>query len=371
MIYLDNASTTKPSPDVIEAVDYVLRSRWGNPSSIHSLGQEAKKIVDYNRKIVASFINAEEDEIYFTSGACEANSMALLGYILTHKNTQLLNSCIEHKSIMDLSVDYDGVNIPVDSKGMIDISSLESKCRYYFTLNKYLLVSIQSANSEIGTIQDIKNISSMVHSYHGIMHTDATQLVSNQKIDVKEMKVDMLSFSGQKIGAPKGIGVLYVKKGVNIGPIIYGSQENGLRGGTENVAYIHALGTAISILEYPSEANFRYFFVKLKNKIPDIYLVGSNDLRTRLCNNLSICFKGVNSEALLLALDNFNVFASAGSACCSSIPKPSYVLTSIGMNEEDLNSVVRFSLSSSLNRQVIDNAVEIIASCVKKLRELI
>lgn len=356
MIYLDNAATTKPKQAVVDAINECLINTWGNPSSLHTLGKEAKNVVDENRKIVADFIGAKPEEIIFTSGACEANSLAICGYLNCHDD-RLITTGIEHKSIMEISKEekYNTIVIPVDSKGVVDLQYLENALQA-FPFEKPL-VSIQYANNEIGTIQDMKRISEIVHYYGGVIHTDATQMIPDRKIDVTG--IDMMSFSGQKLGAPKGIGVLYVRDGIKLEPIIYGLQENSRRGGTENVPYIAGLGAAVKHLQYPTGEVRNYFARQALERIPESCLVGATDYR-RLKNNASICFRGISGELLLLMLNERGIYASAGSACNH---EPSHVLKAVGLSDEDIGSTVRFTFGDQTKDDVdfvVDNLVEIV-----------
>lgn len=361
MIYLDSASTTKPKPEVISAVMKCLTTDWGNPSSLHTLGQNAKAIVDDARKAVADLIGAKPSEIIFTSGACEANSLAICG-LLNKDSYTLITTNIEHKSIMNIADDYFILHkIDVDKNGFIDLIRLEQALQ----ITKYNtpLVSIQYANNEIGTIQNMEEISRIVHKYGGILHTDATQIIPDRKIDVTG--IDMMSFSGQKLGAPKGIGVLYVKDGIELSPIIYGSQEKSRRGGTENVPYIAGLGEAVRHLEYPTGEVRDYFVQQVLAQIPDCYLVGPTG-ENRLKNNASICFKGISSEMMVVMLDQNGICASSGSACNAGL-EVSHVLKAIGMGD-DAKSVVRFTFGDNTKDEV-DVVVEELVKICKKVRQ--
>jgi cysteine desulfurase len=365
MIYLDNAATTKPKKEVIETINKCLIENWGNPSSLYRIGVDAKRIVEESRETVANLIGAKPSEIIFTSGACEANSLAICGYLKKHHDINFFTTKIEHKSIINLKSDY---TLPVNNNGFVNLQALDEILNF-FTHDKDL-VSIQFANNEIGTIQDIKNIEKIVHKYGGILHTDATQIIPDRKIDVKKLGIDMMSFSGQKLGAPKGIGVLYVKEGIELSPIIYGAQENSLRGGTENVPYIAGLKTAIDNLIYPTPKLRDYFVNKIVSEIDKCYLVGSGLVGNRLKNNASICFKGINSETLLIMLDQKDIYVSSGSACNSAEMKPSYVLEAINLPEEDLHSVVRFTFGEENTKEEVDIVVNELSNIIKILREL-
>ena len=364
MIYLDNASTTKPKPEVVTAVMKCLTETWGNPSSLHRMGQDAKIIVDDARKAVADLIGAKPSEIIFTSGACEANSLALCG-LLKQDNYTLITTQIEHKSIMNIANDNLGctkIN-SVYRNGLINLGELNDFLMAHQPYYRTALVSVQYANNEIGTIQDMQEISRVVHKYGGILHTDATQIIPDRKIDVAG--IDMMSFSGQKLGAPKGIGVLYVREGIELSPIIYGSQEKSRRGGTENVPYIAGLGEAVRHLQYPTGEVRDYFVQKVLAQIPDCYLVGPTG-ENRLKNNASICFKGVSSEMIVVMLDQKGICVSSGSACNAGL-EVSHVLKAIGMGE-DAKSVVRFTFGDNTKTEV-DVVVEELVKICKKLRQ--
>lgn len=358
MIYLDTAATTKPKDEVVAAINKCLTTDWGNPSSIHQLGMKAKDIVDDARSTIADFIGAKPSEIIFTSGACESNSLAILG-LLRRGHYTLITTNIEHKSIMNIAEDYAGCSkiIPVGKNGALDIGVLRQaleECKYTIPL-----VSVQYANNEIGTIQDMTAISNVVHAYGGVLHTDATQIIPDRKTDVSG--IDMMSFSGQKLGAPKGIGVLYAKEGIQLQPLIYGAQERSRRGGTENVPYIAGIAEAVKHITYPTGELMDYFVERILREIPNSYLVGCNN---RLRNNASICFKGVSSEYMVVALDQVGICVSSGSACNSGITK-SYVLEAIGLGE-DASSVVRFTFGDNTKEEV-DYVVD---SCVKIIKRV-
>ena len=360
MIYLDSAATTKPKPEVVTAVTKCLTETWGNPSSIHSMGQNAKAIVDDARKAVADLIGAKPSEIIFTSGACEANSLAICG-LLKQGDYTLITTNIEHKSIMNIADDYYiRPLICVDKNGFVDLNQLEYDVK---TVYGKPIVSIQYANNEIGTIQDIQEICRIVHKYGGILHTDATQIIPDRKINVTD--IDMMSFSGQKLGAPKGIGVLYVREGIELSPIIYGSQEKSRRGGTENVPYIAGLGEAVRYIEYHTGEVRDYFVQQVLAQIPDCYLVGPTG-KDRLKNNASICFKGVSSEMLVVMLDQKGICVSSGSACNAGM-EVSHVLKAIGMGE-DAKNVVRFTFGDNTKSEV-DIVVEELVKICKKVRQ--
>ena len=379
VIYLDNAATKKTVNVCWRAVKDVLMNNWGNPSSFHSYGNKAKRMMDEDRKTVAKFINAKPDQIIFTSGGCESNSLALSGCMKLYKNTTLITTRTEHKSIMLLAEYYSNVKY-VDCQeftGIVYMKHLEEILQDVVKDGKIPLVSIHYANAELGTIQDIKTITSLVHKYSGIMHTDATQMMPQEKIDVKELGVDMLSFSGQKLGAPKGIGVLYKSDNVDICPIIYGSQEFEYRGGTENTAYIHALAELIrasetnpDILYFNNKSTRDYFLDKLNEAGIAFILLGHP--KDRLHNHLSICFlehnnQTVHGESLMILLDFWGVCVSTGSACNSHSAEPSYVAKAVKVPEKYQHSIVRFTFSNDNTKKEVDTVVEYIQDAIEKI----
>lgn len=373
-IYLDNAATTHVNKDVVEVVFNTMTTVFGNPSSIHQPGQQAKQILDASRESIAKHINGKSNEIIFTSGACEANSLAICGYLDKHPNSVLITTPIEHKSIQVLCEDnnYNIRYVHVDNKGRVDQDHLERLCdKAYLDGYNHVLVSIQSANSEIGTIQDIKSISKITDKYRAVFHTDATQLFPYQKINVKELGIDMLSMSGQKINAPKGIGFLYVKNGIELKPLIYGSQMEFRRGGTENTPYIAGLSKAIELLQYENtyvQSMSDYLLNKFENSGLDYIING--DSKHKLPNNINISFKGIDAESLLLLLDMDNICVSSGSACDSKSIQVSSVLKSIGVPEDYIHGTIRITLSNDITFDELDYVYEKIIQSVNRLRSL-
>lgn len=359
MIYIDNAATTKPKREVVDVVVNCLTENWGNPSSLYKLGLDAKEIINKSRQTVAKFIGAHPSEIIFTSGACESNSHAICGY-LKNNDYKLITTAVEHKSIINIAEEYKDRTtiIPVDKYGFVDIEQLEKSLD-----NKRHLVSIQYANNEIGTVQNMAEVSNLVHSHGCVLHTDATQIIPDRKINVKG--IDMMSFSGQKFGAPKGIGILYVKRGITLSPIIYGSQENSRRGGTENVPYIAGIGAAINSIKYPTAKYRNYFVDKVLSSIDNCRLVGCPCNDSRLKNNASIYFDGVSGETIVLMLAQKGIYVSSGSACNSSSSNGSHVLEAIGIKA---NNVVRFTFDNN-TKEEIDNVINELIKIITLLRK--
>lgn len=365
MLYLDNAATTPLSEDLKKYIISLL-DMYGNPSSKYSVGTKVRKIINDSRRNVAGFINASEKDVYFTSGGSAANTMCVRGYV-TKNECDILYSPIAHKSIIECvkSISSKSTPIPVNKNGEIIISELERLCM----CSKKPFVIIDHVNSELGIIQDLKSIVDVVHFYKGIVYTDCTGSVSTIPIDVQSLDIDMCGFSGHKIGALKGTGVVYKKPEICIEPLVYGTQENGLMGGTENVLGIASLGYAISKFKYNKSSLARdYVYEYILNNIDNSYLVGG--LKNRTVHNLYVCFKGVDSESLMLSLDLYDIQVSMGSACNSNEVVASHVLQEINIDKEDLFSCIRITFSGNETKDDLDYFCEKLNICVKQLREI-
>lgn len=379
MIYLDNAATTKPSKEVIADITWCLENVWANPSSIHTPGIEARKLLEESREKVARFIGAESEEIIFTASGSESNNLAIKGFLKANNMYDcIITTQVEHPSVYNTCMylfenEFYKIGFaPVDSTGKVNIAKFKqliSELSYF----NYCFVSIMMANNEVGSINDIKKIAEIVHHHKGILHVDATQVVGQIPVDVKELDCDLLTFSSHKVGVPRGTGVLYKKKNIVLSPIVHGgNQEQGLVAGTENLANIYALGNQLERLSkksYPSNETRDYLCNKIYqtyNKIKiDTKLNG--DLIDRLPNNLSLTFKGINAEALITLLDIRGVQVSAGSACSSGIKEPSRVLKAIGLTDEEANSTIRISLSADTTTEECDEFVRILGECLASL----
>lgn len=366
-MYLDNASTT---PLKSEVKDYIisLLDTYQNPSSMYQSGVNAKQIITTARNNVAKFINANPENIIFTSGGSANNTLFIKGY--TQRNEcRVLYSPTSHKSVLKCveSLKYK-YSLKVDYTGKIDLQDLK-ECLSIDIMKK--LVVIEYANSEIGTIQDIKQIIEMCHFYNAIVYVDCTGSISQIPVDIRILDVDGLGFSAHKLGALKGTGVLYKKSFIELEPLIYGSQEHGLFGGTENVIGIATLGKAIENYDYSSitSNNRDYIYNYINNNISDSYLVGA-DLKHRLPHNLYICFKGIEGEALMTLLDINGYQVSTGSACTSGDLTPSSTLLAIKMNKEDINSCIRITLSGEEEIAELNKFCEVLKRCVETLRQL-
>ena len=374
--YLDNAATTPLSSEMKEYLTSML-DVFGNPSSAHSEGIKANRLVEEVREKVSGFIKANSrDNIYFTSSGSASNALGIWGYAVLNKCTVLYSPTV-HKSILKTIrnlADYYNTGsgaLKVDSFGRIDIDYL----KYALSTGCHQkLVVVDYANSEIGTIQNIKEIANIVHSRGSYckdkLFVDCTGSISTIPLDVTELNVDMASFSAHKIGALKGIGVLYKKDNVELAPLICGSQEQGLFAGTENVLGILSLGKAIDIADYTKTSRNRDFVWNNIKNIGGISLVGSL-LDNRLINNLYICIKGVRGSDITALMDDvYKIQISTGSACNNGSLSPSHTALAIGMSEEEANSCVRISFSGKETEDELKEFCKSFSTCIKMLRDL-
>lgn len=366
-MYLDYAATTPLNPQVKEYIIELL-DKFQNPSSLYQSGVDVKQIIEQSRKNVAKFINADTENIIFTSGGSASNTLAIKGYV--QKNSCcVLYSPIAHKSILKcVESCKNAIPLEVDSDGFIDVDKLDKLLN---TIYYKPFVVVDYANSEIGTIQNVKHIIEVVHSYDGIVMLDCTGSIPTISLDVKALAVDMAVFSAHKLGALKGCGVLYKKSNIELEPLIYGSQEGGLFAGTENVLGIASLGKVVENYDYSSisSANRDYVYNYILNNIPNSYLVGTLIRERRLSHNLYMCFKGVQGESLMMLLDMNGVQVSTGSACNNYVSMPSTTLTAIGMNKEDIHSCIRLSFGNDdITKEELDYVCKKIKECVEQLR---
>lgn len=364
-IYLDNAATAPLTPQVKQHIIELL-DKYANPSSLYQSGIDTRQIIEQARKNVAKFINGESDNIIFTSGGSASNTLSIKGYIQKH-DCCILYSPIAHKSILKcVESCKNAIPLEVDSNGFIGIDKLDKLLNviYYKPF-----VVIDYANSEIGTIQDIKRIIEITHSYDGIVMLDCTGSIPTIPLDVKALDVDMAVFSSHKLGALKGIGVLYKKENIELEPLVYGSQEQGLFAGTENILGIASIGKAVENYDYSSisSKNRDYVYDYIINNIPDSYLIGA-PFEHRLPHNLYMCFKGVQGESLMILLDMNGIQVSTGSACNSGDLQPSSTLMAIDILNDDLHSCIRLSFSGSETKNELDYVCQTIKKCVNQLR---
>lgn len=375
MIYLDNAATTKPTKEVIADVAWCLENVWGNPSSIHTPGIEARRILEQSREKVARFINAEPEEIIFTSSGSESNNLAIKGFLDANGMYEcIITTKIEHPSVnnacnyLNDKVWYRVEYTPIDTYGKVKINKFK-QLMAELSRSYYCFVSIMLANNEIGTINNINRIAQIVHYHGGMLHVDATAAIGQIPVDVKELDCDLLTFSGHKLNCPKGIAVLYKRDGIKLSPIIHGGhQEEGVRAGTENLPYIYALGNQVErIGMVDSDCSVRnYLWDKILDiKEYNIFLNG--DFDDRLPNNLSLTFDGINAETLITLLDMRGIYVSAGSACSSGQKEPSRVLKAIGLSDEEAFCTVRISIGKDTTVEECDEFVRILRECLESL----
>lgn len=378
MIYADNAATTAISQEVLKVMMPYLTTNYGNASSLYSFGMKNKTAIEKAREQVAKAINAKSNEIYFTSGATESNNWVLNNFDI------ILTSSFEHPSIYNvlenqpLSISqkdfFETFYVLPNSDGIVTLESIQKAIK--FEVQRWFetpeLISIMAVNNEIGTIQPIKQIGQLCREKGILFHTDATQAIGHIPIDVKEMNIDMLSLSGHKFHAPKGIGVLYIREGVYIKPFMHGGhQENGLRAGTENVASIVGIGKAIEIatrnLYKQSNLNKKKMrLLELISEIGGIEVNGS--LEKRIAGNLNIFIKDCDAESLVLRLDINGICVSTGSACSTGTLEPSRTLKSMGLSDEQAFSSIRISLDENITDNEISEMAEIIKREITKLR---
>lgn len=370
--YFDNAATTPVREEVVKEMLPFFGVEYGNASVMYSLGRNAKKAMKRARERVARAINADINEIYFTSCGSESDNLAIKGFAYENKSkgNHIITSKIEHHAVLDSckTLEKQGFKVTylnVDDKGKINLEELVNSIT-----NQTILISIMFANNEIGTIEPIEEIAKIAKEKNIVFHTDAVQAIGNVKIDVKQMNIDMLSLSGHKFYAPKGVGALYVKNGINFKKLQDGGeQEYNKRAGTENVAEIVGLGKAIELIyndydEYNRKLiTLRNNYIdRVKNEISNCKVNG--DLINRLPGNANVSFKNVNGSELLFELDKYGICASAGSACSTSNPAPSHVLTAIGLDKNYIGGTLRVSFGR-------DNTMEDVDFLVNRLKEFV
>ena len=375
-IYLDNAATTQVYPEVLETMLPYFTEYYGNPSAIYSFAGEAKRAVDEARKNVAELINARTDDIYFTGGGSESDNWALKATAEAYasKGKHIITSTIEHHAILHTceyleKKGYEITYVNVDENGTIKMDELKAAIR-----PDTILISVMSANNEIGTIQPIAEIGKLAHEHDILFHTDAVQAFGHIPLDVEAMNIDMLSASGHKINGPKGIGVMYIRKGVKILSFIHGgAQERKRRAGTHNVPGIVGIGKAAEIAKNTmqersaKEISLRdHLIERVLNEIPYVRLNG--DRTNRLPNNANFCFRFIEGESMLILLDQAGICGSSGSACTSGSLDPSHVLLAIGLPHEIAHGSLRLTLSEKNTMEEIDYTVDELKKIIERLR---
>ena len=377
-VYLDNSATTAMDQRVVDAMLPYFCEKYGNASSLHSFGHEAKEALDAGRAQVASFIGSRADEVYFTAGGTESDNMALQGVAFKRKDqgNHIITSVIEHPAIMETCEylersGFEVTYLPVDKAGLVSPDDLASAMT-----EKTILVSVMHANNEIGTIQPIRELASIAHEHDALFHTDAVQSAGKVPLDVEYAAVDLLSLSSHKLHGPKGVGALYVRDGTPIQPVVYGGgHERGLRSSTENIPGIVGFGTACELAQKYLDVDIS-LMTQLRDalidgimeSIPKVVLNGHPT--KRLCNNANLSFEAVEGEALTLSLNRAGIAASTGSACSSKKFKASHVLMAIGLDLTMALGSLRLSLSRMNTMDEIAYTVEQLPPMVARLRAM-
>lgn len=377
-IYLDNAATTKTRPEVVEAMLPYFSEMYGNPSSVYEFASQNKKAVDDARLIIANALGADSSEVYFTASGTEADNWALIATAEAYeaKGKHIITSKVEHHGVLHTCEylkkrGFDISYIDVDENGVIKLDQLEKAIR-----PSTILISVMFANNEIGTIQPIKEIGEIAKKHNVLFHTDAVQAFGQVNINVDELGIDMLSASAHKLNGPKGIGILYIRKGIKIRSFIHGgAQERGRRAGTENVPYIVGFAKAVQIAidtldeRVKKENELKEHLIKrVLAEIPYTRLNGHR--RDRLPNNVNFSFQFIEGESLLIMLDMKNICASSGSACTSGSLDPSHVLLAIGLPHEIAHGSLRLTVNHENTIDEIDYTVDSIKEVVDKLRKM-
>ena len=372
IIYFDNAATTKIKTEVLNEMMPYLTKNYGNASSLYSIGRNAKRAIENARRQVAQLINCNPNEIYFTGSGSESDNTAIKGYAYANKSkgNHIITSKIEHPAILETCKNLENKGfeisyINVDENGTIDLEELKKTIK-----PSTILISIMFANNEIGTIEPIEEISKIAKENNIIFHTDAVQALGNTEIDVQKMNIDMLSMSGHKINAPKGVGALYIKKGINIERFIDGGhQEKNRRAGTENVASIVGMGKACEIANKNFEIHTKslkklrdYYIAKITKEMGDKIRINGT-LENRLPGNANISFKEMDGSEIVYRLDEYNICVSSGSACSSKNTIPSHVLSAINVPEEFLTGVIRTTFGDNNTFEEINYLI----NCLKKI----
>lgn len=373
MIYMDNAATTRITDSVFEAMLPYLKENYGNPSAIYSLGQRSRAAIENSRIKIAELLGVKASEIYFTSSGSESDNWALKGSLLPNQENHLISSKIEHPAVLNSlkKIEIWGGEtslVSVDAEGFVDLREIENSIK-----DSTRLISIMFANNEIGTIEPLAGISKIAREKNILFHTDAVQAIGNIKFKIKDIGVDMLSLSGHKLGAPKGVGVLYLREGIDLDNFLDGGeQERGRRASTENLASIVGLARAMedaynNIEDYSSYTrDLRDYTIEKLLNIDGIILNGPRE--NRLPGNINITLKNTKPQTMVQYLDMFDICVSSGSACAAGSINPSHVLRAIGRSEEDSLSMLRLSLNHENTKEECDYVVEKINQGMKKFK---
>lgn len=378
MIYLDNAATTRVAPEVVEAMLPYFAENYGNPSAVYSLGGKGRKAINESRRTIAQAIGAKPEEIYFTSGGSESDNWALkaAAEACGAKGRHVITTKIEHHAVLHTCrcLERNGFNVTyldVDKDGLVGLKDVERAIR-----RDTVLISIMSANNEIGTLEPVGEIGELARKRGILFHTDAVQMLGQLPVRVDEMKVDMLSASAHKLNGPKGVGMLYIRSGVDVPPFVHGgAQERGRRAGTENVpgivGFAAAVSRAMGMMEEKAEkerALRDYLIGRIERDIPGCRLNGHRE--KRLPNNVNFSFSSVQGESVLIMLDMQGICVSSGSACASGSLDPSHVLLAIGLDAEEADGSLRMTLSEENTMEEMDVVAGHLGRIVARLREM-
>lgn len=378
LIYLDNAATTRVADEVYEAMQPYFRELYGNPSSIYRFAGESRKAIEAARAAVADFLHAKPEEIYFTGGGSESDNWALkaAAFANREKGKHIITSAIEHHAVLHTceyleKLGFAVTYVGVDENGIVKLDELEAAVR-----DDTILITVMSANNEIGTIQPVREIGELAHRHGILFHTDAVQVYGHEQIDVEAQNIDLLSASGHKFGGPKGVGILYIRNSVMIGPFLHGgAQERGRRAGTHNTPGIVGFGEATKIAKKElekrraQESGLRdYLIDRVLAEIPYTRLNGHR--KKRLSNNANFSFRFIEGESLLILLDQKGIAASSGSACTSGSLDPSHVLLAIGLPHEIAHGSLRLTLSDETTKEELDYVVDELKKIVERLRSM-
>jgi len=377
-IYLDNAATTRVAPEVLEAMLPFFGDQYGNPSSFHNFGSSQKEAIEMARGQIARLLGAKTEEVYFTSGGTESDNQALRGAVKIDPTRRgIVTSAVEHPAVLETAkvLEKEGCTLgiaSVNTEGELDLDSLKGLVN-----QQTALVSVMAANNETGVIMPMYEAAEIAHDEGALFHTDAVQMVGKSPVDVHAMNIDMLSLSAHKIHGPKGVGAIYIRRGVILPPLITGGhQERGVRSGTYNSPGIIGLGKAAELAHthlkdtVAAERRLREDFEKrVLENCPGSFVVAAN-AASRLPGTVTIIFRGIESEAVLTLLDMQGIYASSGSACSTGSKDPSHVLYAMGVDYTLANSALRFSLSRYTTEEEISRTVEVLASVVERLRRI-
>ncbi len=380
-IYLDNSATTKPRERVIEEMMTMLKTDYGNPSSLHRMGLEAEKRVENSRSIISNYLNVSKDEIMFTSGGTESNNIAIQGTVnkYSRRGKHIITSKIEHSSVLNIFKHYEDngysvTYLDIDEYGLIDLNQLEEAIT-----EETILVAIMYVNNETGVMQPIERVKEIIRlkNKETKFHVDGVQAFGKINIDIKKLGADSFSFSGHKIHGPKGVGALFVKKGLNLSPIIFGGgQEKNIRSGTENTPGIVGLGASVDEMDKNFKEEHKkinqlrlYFYEQIVDNIEDIKLNGFIDDRSAP-HILNISFRGIKGEILLHYLESDNIYVSTGSACSSKGKGKSSVLKALKLSNEEIDGAIRFSFSYENTEEELDFVIEKLKKSVEEIRKI-